>query len=333
MENNKSAKPVVEAGILSSIIVVLIIINSSFPLLGTISMFILPIPMTILVLRHDVKTALIALVASTIIGAMLIGPLSAISTLLLYGPIGITLGYCINKGLGAVESIQLTSIGAVIGIIAENVIYAYLVLGSNLKGAIMELYNIIMESLTMTKKMYEALGVNIEENPAFESLFDISFEKFMLFIIPAVLMGGIIMAFLNYVISRNILRKMNIEMKSLPAFSHWYIDIRYLASLIILTCLGIILQGNGIYGGEYLNITAMYLLQLVLIVIGMSAVSYFLMNKLHVSKIMTAIILIFTFSSFGVMFMILGFVETIMDGRDIAPTSLRKLITSKFEKQ
>ena len=45
------------------------------------------------------------------------------------------------------------------------------------------------------------------------------------------------------------------------------------------------------------------------------------------------VILIFTFNAFGVIFMILGFVETIMDGRDVAPASLRKFITRKFEKQ
>ena len=58
-----------------------------------------------------------------------------------------------------------------------------------------------------------------------------------------------------------------------------------------------------------------------------------MINKLRVSRLMAAIILIFIFNGFGAMFMILGFVETIMDGRDIAPISLRKLITRKFEKQ
>ena len=333
MENSKSAKPIVEAGILSVIIVVLMIINFSFPLLGTISMFILPIPMTILALKHNVKTALIAVIASTILGAILIGPITAISTLFLYGPMGITLGYCIKKGLRAVDSIQFTSIGAVIGTISQFLIYSYLVLGSNLKGALREFYDTIMESLAMTKKMYESLGVNLEETPGFQDLFSFTFEQFMLLIIPVVLISGIIMAFLNYVISKSILRKLNIEMKPLPPFSHWYIDNRYLAGLIIITCLGIILQGNGIYGGDYLYITAIYLLQLLLIVIGISAVSYFLMIKLHISKIPTAIILIFTFNTFGGIFMILGFVETIMDGRDIAPNSLRKFITRKFEKQ
>ncbi|MGM9974513.1 MAG: YybS family protein [Clostridiaceae bacterium] len=333
MQNSKSAKPVVEAGILSAIIVVLMIINSGFPLLGTISMFILPIPMTILTVRHNVKVSFIALLASTILGAMLIGPIAAISTLFLYGPIGITLGYCTKRKLGAVDSIQLTSIGAIIGMIGQNVIYAYLVMGTNLKGAAREFYDLIMESVTMTKEMYDSLGVSLEENPAFQSFSAFTYDKFLLMIVPVILIGGIVMAFLNYIISRNILRRMKIELKPLPAFSHWYIDNRYLAGLIIFLCLGIILQRYDIFGGEYIFVTAMYILNLVLIVIGISAVSYFLINKLRVSRLMAAIILIFIFNGFGAMFMILGFVETIMDGRDIAPISLRKLITRKFEKQ
>ncbi|WP_426350989.1 DUF2232 domain-containing protein [Alloiococcus sp. CFN-8] len=332
MQNSKSAKPVVEAGILSAIIVVLMIVNFTFPVLGTVSMFILPIPMTILTVKHDVKIAFVALLASTILGSVLIGPLAAGSTLLLYGPIGITLGYCVKRGVEAASSIQLTIIGALVGIIGQILIYAYLIMGTNLKGALRGFYDIIMESVSMTKEMYESLGVSLEGNPAFDMLSAFTFEDFLLLIIPVTLVTAIVMAFLNYIISRDILRRMNIQLKPLPRFSEWYIDNRYLAGLIIFLCLGIILQRSDIYLGEYLEVTAMYLLNLVLTVIGISAVSYFFMNKLHVSRMFTVIILIFIFNSFGAILMIFGFVETIMDGRDIAPASLRKLITSKFEK-
>ena len=281
MQNSKSAKPVVEAGILSVIIVVLMIINDTLPFLGTISMFILPIPMTVLALRHDVKTAIVALVASTVLGAMLIGPITAISTLFLYGPVGITLGFCVKRGLRAVESIQLTFIGAVVGVLIQNIMYGYLILGSNLKGVFRQLYDTIITSFTMNKEMYSSLGVNLEDYPDLQSLFDFTFEEFMVIIIPVVFASAMFIAFLNYVISRSILRKLSIEMKPLPHFSCWYIDSRYLAGLIIIACLGIILEGNGIIVGEYLYVTAFYFLQFALITIGLSAVSFFLMNKLH----------------------------------------------------
>ena len=168
MQNSKSAKPVVEAGILSVIIVGLMIINYIFPVLGTISMFILPIPMTILIVKHDVKIAFVALLFSTILGSFLMGPIAAVSTLFLYGPIGITLGYCVKRGLKAAASIQLTIIGSLVGIIGQILIYAYLIMGSNLKGALSGFYDLIMESVSMTKEMYESLGVSLEGNPAFD---------------------------------------------------------------------------------------------------------------------------------------------------------------------
>lgn len=57
MENKNSTRSIVEAGLMSAMVLVLMLLNAYVPVLGYMGLFILPLPITMLVVRHNLKVA------------------------------------------------------------------------------------------------------------------------------------------------------------------------------------------------------------------------------------------------------------------------------------
>lgn len=333
MENKNSTRSIVEAGLMSAMVLVLMLLNAYVPVLGYMGLFILPLPITMLVVRQNLKVASISVVASAILISFILNPITAVGTLLRYGLAGLTLGYCIKSNKNAVVSIAIQSVAIIIGTIIDASLYIYLTLNSTLYKVAEMNVNMMKEAIETSKNLYKSIGVDIQSNPLFKAMEVFNVDMLFLMIPAILIMSAFMMSYINYVITKQIFKKMKIELAALPKFNYWYFDNRLTAVIIIIACLGIILGTSGVKAGEYITATAIFVLQMIFLIIGVSVLTFFLRDRFKVPKALLVVIILFTIGSFGYFYAILGFTDSIMDMRGLDPNSIKNTLAKRFKKK
>ncbi len=332
MQKKNSTSSIVEAGIIAGIVIVLMLMNAYMPFLSIIGVAIFPIPLTLLVIRHNTGVAIGSLVASAIVGSMLIDPYNAISILVLFGPIGIILGYCIKTKKSSLYSVILQGIAAIIGYVILITITAYIMFDTNIVGLINMSIENIKKSAQMAVDMYTAMGISMENNTMINSINSLTAEIMLMNIVPLLVILGFIVGYANYMITRQILKKFRIEIQPFKSFRNWYVDNRIIALLIILACIGILITNINQNIGQFIIISTLMLLSTILMIIGMSTAIYYL-NKFQVFKSFGVIFIILTMVSLQYVYVILGLTESIMDTRNLDPNSIKKALMKKITKK
>ncbi|WP_040214745.1 YybS family protein [Clostridium polynesiense] len=333
MESKNSTKSIVEAGLMAALVVVLMFLNAYVPVIGYIGMMILPLPITLLVVRHNVKVALGAVIASSIIIAFIMSPISAIASLLLYGLVGLTLGFCIKSKKSPVFSVAAQGIAIITGTVASIALTIYVMMNTTLYKFIEGMVDTMKESMNAAMSIYTSMGIDPSSNPFVKSMEMLNVETLILMIPGVIIIYAFFMAYINYIITRSIFKKMKIYMENFPPFARWYLDNRITALVIIIACIGIILASMGVNIGQNIYIGSIYLLQMVFLIIGISAVTYMLRERFNVPKGLVIVIIAFTITGFERFYAMIGLVDSIMDLRRIDPHSLRNAIEKRFAKK
>ncbi|AKN34221.1 membrane protein [Clostridium carboxidivorans P7] len=323
MQNRSySTKSVVEAGLISTLIVVIMLANLYVPVLAVVGKLILPIPVIILYIRHNLKVTLAAVVVSSIIVAMLSDPIQAFQCLIILGTVGVTLGYCIkHKKSNSLTLIMLTMMSA-IGITISFVILVHL---AGQQGIIDFLSNQLQQSVSMTKQMYAGMGLTKEQSAVLDSIYEFAkpdnlTKNFLLIII----LSGFMSACLNYYVTRVILKKLKYDTVEVKPFTNFYINSKMAAIVAIFILIGVLLTKNNMSIGSSITTAGYGILQIILLLNGAAFVLYYLRNKFNMSKLISNLILIFTiFSPLLVVFIYLGLIDILLDFRKLDPNRRR----------
>ncbi|MEG1870475.1 MAG: DUF2232 domain-containing protein, partial [Peptostreptococcaceae bacterium] len=148
----------------------------------------------------------------------------------------------------------------------------------------------------------------------------------LIFIPVSIVVYSFISAYINYIVSRGILKNLRYNIAPMKPFSEIYITNLVGAFLIALICIGIILSGRGINVGAYLYKSVSVLLGIILQLNGIAATVYFLRRKKLLNKRSTFFVIFFSFL-FGLtnMYFLIGFSEMILDFRKLDPYRIRKV--------
>lgn len=327
MKDQKYAtKSTVEAGIMTCIILILMLINIYMPIFSYVLKFVLPIPVTLLYLRHNLKVAFTALAASGILISLINNPLSGLTSAIMFGLAGIALGYSIKKELSVPTTIMLLTLASLIGSVIDFAVYITLISGTSVTKFISEIIRTLNESMNMSVSFYEKMGMPAEQIKMFKSMISIFTVDYMMKLIPsALIISSVIFAFLSYIITRLILRKLGYTIKEMPKFSKMYVDIRFVTILAIIMLIGIILIRLKITVGEYISISSELILLYAFLFDGIALGTYYLSNKLNLSKGVIVAIIIFTaVSQLAIVYIILGVIDIIADFRKLDPNRIWK---------
>jgi len=321
-----NTKAIIEAGLISALIVIIMLLNVYMPIFSVFGTFILPVPITVLYIRHNYKITLSAVVISAILIAMLYNPISALTSSILFGSTGITLGYCIKYDKKFSTAILFLAVASAISVIINFVIFSTFVNKDGIVGLINQNIKMLNESLNMSKDLYAKMGVPSEQFAQIEKAFSIFTTDFVLKLIPAmIVIMSFSSAYFNYVITKSILRKLRYDVKDVKPFSDIYINTRIGTTVVLLLIIGILLNKNKIVIGEYITNSSEIILQLIFVLDGLAVVCYYLKNKFNMSKMFIVLILILTATSqISIIYMYLGFVDMIIDFRKLDP--YRRLI-------
>lgn len=328
MENKSKSRWLVEASFMAAITFILMMLTTT-TMFDVIGAFIVPIPMTVLYLRHGKKAAWLCALVSGVLSALFYDPLWIVKSIILYGAMGVTLGYCIKKEKSVAKTIGFLAIINGVGNIINYILIFTVFSGISFTQYLQQIVDIFHQSANMASGM----AVSSASMQRIIELYKSVDINYLLMILPIVFIISIIIsAFFNFIIARGILRRLGFKVKSLPPFSRWYLDNRISAVLIVLFCLSYIMKVNNVAYSASLFVTMLYMLMFVFMIQSLSVVAYFLKNKLKLSNpIIIFVEFIIIISPLSFYFIALGIGDLIMDIRDIDPNSLKNVIKGKIK--
>jgi uncharacterized protein YybS (DUF2232 family) len=329
MQNkNYNTKAIVEASLISVIISVIMIITGYLPIVSFIGTLILPIPVAILYIRHNTKITITAIFLSIILTSLVYNPIMAIYSAITYSIIGVVLGYCVKRNKKSTITLMLLAISAAINYIliaAFSMLFIEKVSFVNFISKNLELIKETMKfSIEGAKKSYSQRGISEQQLQQLDKNFEIINQidvGLILALIPAtIFIYAFITAYMNYIVSRAILMKLNYKMDKVLPFSRVYVPNLVGAFLIGTVAIGIILSTKNIPGGDFILNASQFLAQMVFIINGLAASTYFLRVKRNLSKpvviLILGLIVIFGLSS---IYFSIGIMEMAFDIRRLDP--------------
>ena len=334
MENkNYSTKAIVESALISVIISVIMIITGYLPIVSFIGTLILPIPVAILYIRHNNKITITSIFLSIILTSLVYNPIMAIYSAITYSVIGIALGYCVKKNKKSSITLLFLAIASTISnilTIAFSMLFIEKVsFVSFLSKGLDFMKQTMKVSLDQLKSIYTQAVVTPEQLKLLDKNFEIINKMDVMLVlafIPAtIFILSFISAYLNYIVSRAILNKLNYEMEEVLPFNKVYVSNIVGAVLIGIVCIGIILSAKKIPGGDYILNSSQLLVQIVFTINGLAASTYFLRVKRNLSKPVVLLILIFTtLSPLGTIYFSIGLMEMAFDFRRLDPYRIKR---------
>ncbi len=326
---NKTSS-LVEAGLIVSLMVVLIMFSLYLPVIGIFTTFLLPIPIAVLYLRQDYKITLLSILVTGIITTMIKDPITAVIITISFGTIGFLLGYCIKSKKSIFITIAIIALGLLISNIIVFLIQILFVDKAGIMNFINKNISMMKDTMESAKDFYTQVGVPKQQLQQMEQKINLLQPDLILKMIPgALILNSIVFAFLNYAITRTILIKLGYKnVKPLPHVSKIYVNVRIVTIVAIGLLIGVILKRNNLVLGDYFFMTSSNLLFTMLLIDGLSVFVYYMRDKFNISKgILIFILLMTVLGPLSIIYFYLGLMDVMLDLRKL--DSFRKYDNNK----
>lgn len=326
MQNKiNKTRAMVEAGIMAAVLVVTMLLSIYVPGLSIIAYVVLPTIVALVYVRNGFKYALCSLFIAVIIGF----GFTNIVTAALYGLVlifvGLTLGYCIKNKIKATTTMIFSGIGFVIVEAIDFYILPLLLFPKGLSGFVNAFVINFNESIKLGKSMYIAAGISKDKmDQLIPSTSVLTNTKFFEIIIPAIIIASCILAFINYKITEMIFKRLRIEMEERKNFTYFYVPNLLLAALIILVCVGLLLQNRNMLIGEYIFTTSWLLFQCILFFDAIAYLTYLFRHRYNMAKPVCVIIIILLMLVLNSWFVIIGVIDSTFDLRKLDKNRIKK---------
>lgn len=329
MENRSfKTNSVVEAGLISALIVILSLINAYIPGFSMFGTFLLPIPVTVLYLRHNFKVSLSSVLVSGVLVGLAYDPIRGLTSAVVFGLTGLTLGYCIKKDIKISITIILLAIASAIGTVIDYTVYLNFIDKRGLVGFITLNLKMLNESMDSVIKFYYNLGITADQIKPFQDTMKLLTPEFVLKLIPSILiLGGLVSAFLSYKITGMILKKLRLNMKEMKPLTEIYLNSRIGVAIVAFLLLGVVLSRYKVYGSGYILTTSQVIFQTALMIDGVSLLTFFLRRRFNISKPIIVLIIFFTVlqQPFSLFYIYAGLADIVVDFRKLDPLRRGKL--------
>lgn len=321
-----NTKAIVETAIMSALLVMFMVMGEYIPFVSAVGIFFLPIPITLIYIRYNYKYSLAATLIGFIMGIFLITLISSAVVTISSGLVGFTLGYCIKNKVKYSKTILFVGIAFLISTIIQFQIYALFTNEGGIVSSIDKMVVVLKQYVNESKLQYARSGMDKATIDKLTSSFDVvNKENILKSIAAGFIVISLIFSYLNYNITRSILKKIKIEMDEPIAISKIYFNNLFSAFLIIFLCIGILLKNKNIVIGDYISSTSLILFQYIFVIQGISVVTYYLKNKFKLKNSgITVIIVITVMSPLYLLYLYGGIGDMILDFRKIDTSRHRR---------
>jgi uncharacterized protein YybS (DUF2232 family) len=209
-----------EGAILAALVALLVVASRYFPPFAIVAQYLCPVPLAMLVIRHGPRIATIAGVVSALIGVVLGGPLIGLAILIGVAPMGIAIGLGTRQRW---DPVRIIALAAVVAFISIAFSFAGVLAGgpSGAAGMIREMNESMERSIEWSTTLYTRLGVPLaEQQKRAQELRQIM--RLLPYLFPGMLLiGAVAAAWINYEVSRRILRRFGHHLATLPPLRAW----------------------------------------------------------------------------------------------------------------
>lgn len=285
-------RPVVEGGVLTAVAILFALISTYLPVVGAFVNLIWPVPIVLLGVRHGYKWSIMAVVASGLIIALIMHPLTAVSVVVGFGLIGIALGYGLRQRFSPAQTLALGAAASLISKIAVLAIGA-MVTGLNPLNLQSEA---LVQGIEQALAFYRGMGMKPEDLAQMEATMRPMVDLMKLILPAGFVLAAFVDTFLNFQVAKAVLARLGQRIEPFPAFRHW--------SMPKLTVYALAVALVALYWGKSREIELLYnagmnlqVLTTMLLFIQGLAVFYFLADKYNLSRMVRGIILFLIFSN------------------------------------
>lgn len=285
-------RPVVEGGVLTAVAIIFALISTYLPVIGAFVNLLWPVPIVLLGVRHGYKWSVMAVIASGLIIALIMHPLTAVSVVVGFGLIGIALGYGLRRGFSPTKILLIGAAASLISKIAVLAISA-VVMGVNPLNLQTEA---MVKGLEQAMEFYRGIGMKPEELAQMEATMRPMLELIKIILPAGFVLAAFVDTFLNFQVAKAVLARLGQRVQPFPLFRHWTMP-RVTAYFLAVALVSI-------YWGKTREIELLYnigmnlqvITTMLLFIQGM-AVFYFLADKYNLSRIVRGIILFLILSN------------------------------------
>jgi uncharacterized protein YybS (DUF2232 family) len=280
----KKSSTITEGALFSGIYLLLLLMTIYLPVIGIVSIFLLPIPFIIYTFKHGFQSSLLMLVVTSLL-TIVLTTIFSLPITLMSAMGGIAIGVCLHRKRSVYETWAVGSVAFAIGFVLVLLLGQYLFEMNFME----EMNELINDSIMTTKEMMNQIG----------SYDDQTFEMFeeqmnqLTYLIPTMIgFVGVIYSFLALWIGLKVINRIEQKTLSFPPFREFNLP----KALIWYYFLSIILMWIEPEQGSTINQVATNISMLtgfLLVLQGLAFIAYYVHEK-QKSKglLITAIILI-----------------------------------------
>lgn len=321
-KQNFSTKAMVEAGLISTIIAAIFLMSVTIPMFSRLSLFILPIPVAVLCIRHNYSVAAGAVFVSAAMMGMVYSPVTALEYAVMFGVTGLTLGYCIKTGKEGWAMLAIVAASATFAAIIDLSIVVVLFYNGGFFDFLNQIIKGINDYMNLVYESYRSSGMTETQIQQIQQVMGIFTTNLVLELIPsAIAFSAFSFAAISYSLTAAVLKRLRYEVKAMPPFSELYINNRIGTGILLFTVIGALMSKNGIAGGQIIAGASMMLVQMIFAVDGVALATYYFRRRFNMSKLLTALIIFLTISSptVSVAYSFAGILDMIFDFRKLDP--------------
>jgi len=318
LEHKLSTRAMTEGALMAGLAVIFVLLGM-VPMIGALTILISGIPITIAAARHGSFTGALAAILATIIIALFLGPVSAISYGLENMLPGFVIGYLLNKRKSGIKILQAAvAVSAVASLLIMIISMGLMGVTPDTIGtyyAEMEADMLEMYEVTgLTDAMLEQQGISsIELTLMLQSMVAVIVK-----LSPAVMMiGGGVAGAVTYWLSMLILKRLKIRIPRSTSIANWRLPFSSIWAIIVVWAVW--LMGDRI-PFEWVNILTMNCMAVfaaLLFMNGLTAAMH-LFNFKQMStgmKLLTVLMFFMFFTGFILGMIILGIADLLFDFR------------------
>lgn len=315
MDRQNSTKALVESSILTSVAIVMILLSIYVPVFLLVGVFIWPIPITYIYAKHGMKLSVLSLVVTYVVAAITVDPITSFLMVILYGVLGVVLGYCIKSKKSVGFSLIIM---AVCGFISTMIVLRVMVLvtGQDVISQGINSVNIMKESMRSAYIKSGTSKATIDKMMAF-----IPDPKIISTILPSLLITySLVTAFICYFITQKILKRIKYLIPEIIPLSQWYIPSMVASGIIMIFIISFLLTFLKVENGQNYFLNANILFNFAFTINALGFVSFMLKKRKIQKYIRWVIIAICALTPISSILFYVGIFDYMLDFRKLDAT-------------
>ncbi|KPU26560.1 hypothetical protein TR13x_09445 [Caloranaerobacter sp. TR13] len=311
MNLNDKTKAIAEAGMITALTIILALIGIN---IFSIVILLYPVPFIILGFRRNLRYSILSIIVSSFVLGILIDLLTGIFMLLLFGPLSIAFVYLLNKKEKSYKVLIVTTLVFFGSILTVILLSGYIFGISFVEHMELSLNRAFEVQLEMIKNM----SLTNYEMSKIKSMMDMIID-YMIAILPAslIIFSGFI-AYLNYLISGAVLRKIGNRDIHVPRFKYFKMPSNAILGILVIFISTWLIKYFKMFYYQTIFLNVMIIVLFILFIQGL-AVLVFYLDKRKTNKFIKAIILVLSVMYIPMWLLIsfIGFVDSLINFRKV----------------